>query len=72
MKINWNLVPSDYRYLDNVVLQNRLNDLLVVPWVDELGRAVVIAERTSLGLATGLTESELADLSRVYREILEK
>ena len=72
MKIDWNVVPSDYRYLDNVVLQNRLNDLLVVSWVDELGRPAAIAERTSLGLATGLTETELADLSRVYREILQK
>lgn len=72
MKVNWDAVPNGYRYLDNTVLQNRLNDLLVVPWVDELGRSVAIAERTALKMTTGLTTSEVADLSRVYHEIMQR
>ena len=72
MKVNWELVPTEFHYLKNSVLQNRLNDLLVVPWIDSLGRPVCLSERTALNLDSGLTKNELAELAKIHNEILRR
>ena len=72
MEVHWNFVPARFHYLDNSVLQHRLNDLLVVPWVDSLSRPACLSERTALNLDSGLTKSELAELADVYIRILQR
>lgn len=69
--VDWTAVPEDFHYLDNLVLQQRIDELLVVPWVEEISRPACLAERTHLGLG-GLTSTELDDLERVHHEICQR